>query len=520
MRRYLSDDSGAVVVIVAIVMTALIGVAAIAVDQGYLYDTRHQLQSAADAAALAGCSRLIETRDSGAARAAAIDYAARNANGAGTGLTVDSVTVDMGAEPWSVRVAVSRPVPAWFAGIFGIQSTTVHAVSKAAKYPLIGAKNLMPWGIPIMRDNDVEAVEAVVVSDTGAALSTTALSHTGLLRWSGAVTAPSTPGGYDIRVAVRTAFPDGGGVTEWVGDSKGPQPAGRVVVGDTAYPFASITVTDDYGANDESFSVRVDARTKAAVPGVSVDVGKKTLRMGGAGTNWSIVLTPSDLAFDDGFLETHPLNLRVDGDKKDSFIDAYAHVRRSTYPVKQVTLAPGVASGGEAVSVDVVLNEFDPVSFVPGRIYTIRVGPDGVETGNFGELNFKQLDHHGCPADPVGVDLGNNVKDWVQEGYGGGVHVGDIVPMSPGRSGWTERVVNERIEKYGDVIIVPIVSKYEEKSGGSYDCIVRAFGAFRITEVGGDSAIRGEFIEYVATPHMYGKPGQPGAVYQARLVNP
>lgn len=521
MKRFFEDDSGAVLVIFAIVLVALLGVAAIAVDQGYLYDTRRQLQSAADAAALAGCSTLIETSDPGEATLAARQYAGLNANGPGEGLVVDSVDVDMGSEPWSVRVSVHRPVPAWFAGVFGVANTTVHAVSKAEKQPLTGARRLMPWALPVIREEDVDEVEAVVVSDGGTPLMSTLLSHSGDRQWSGPVAVPSTPGGYDLRIGITTEFAEGGGITEWVGDSKGPQPAGRIVVPPAEdYPFTSIRVSEDYGANDEVIGVSVHVDTTGTVPGVSIGIGKKTkLTMSGSGNSWSATLTEAQLPFDDGYLTTFPLDVYV-GNKADGFVDAYAHVRRSTYPVKYVGLDDSVASGG-SVDVTVELNEFDPTVLVPGTMYTLKVGSDGVETGNFGEINYKTLQHSDCPPDPAGTDLGNNVRDWVEEGYGGGVHVGDIASMSPGSSGWTVAVVEDRIAKYGDVVVVPVVAKYEDKSGGSYDVIVRAFAAFRITVMEDKSTIRGEFIEYVASPHTYGTPGGPGVtVFQARLVNP
>lgn len=519
MKRFLSDDSGAVVVIVAVVLVALLGVAAIAVDQGYLYDTRRQLQAAADAASLAGCSVLIESKDPGQAEAAAYEYAAYNANGPGEGLVVDSVEVDMSAEPWWVRVRVSRPVPAWFAGVFGVESTTVHAVGKAEKQPLVGARNLMPWGLPIIREDDVADVEAIVMSGA-TALSTTTLSSSGAHRWAGNITAPTTPGAYDVNVAVVTEFAEGGGITEWVGDSKGPQPAGRIIVAPTDYPFTSIQVTGDYGANDESFAINVTAVTKEPAPSVTLAIDKQKVSMTGSGTNWSVTLTDAQLAYDDGFLDTFPLDLYV-GSKADTIVDAYAHIRRSTYPFKSVVIADNVVAPGGSVPIEVELNDFDPTVLLPGAIFTLKVGSDGVETGNFCELNYGSILHDGCPPDPEGADLGNNVRDWVEEGYGGGVHVGDIVPASPGNSGWTVSVVQDRIAEFGDVIVVPVVSKYEDKGGGTYDTIVRAFAAFRITVMEDKSTIRGEFIEYVANPHEYGSPGGPGVtVFQARLVNP
>lgn len=56
--RYLIDETGASAVMVAIVLAMLLAVTALAVDIGYMYATRNELQNVADAAALAGANEL------------------------------------------------------------------------------------------------------------------------------------------------------------------------------------------------------------------------------------------------------------------------------------------------------------------------------------------------------------------------------------------------------------------------------------------------------------------------------
>lgn len=528
MKMRLCDDSGAVAVVVAISLTMIFALAALAVDVGYWYDTRHQLQAAADAGALAGCSVLIETQDTAAAEAAARDYAARNANGAGVGLTVDSVDIDTGSEPWSVTVEVGREVPTWFSRVMGTTSKTVHADARAIKAELTGARYLMPWGIPTIRDEDIDRVELRLVSGGGSTVSgPVVMGHTGARTWEGDVSVPTGAGGYDAMVTVYNVY----GVAEWVGDSHGEQPAARVMVDGAAYPFSAITIGSDYAASDGSPAITISVTTKEPQTGVWLNVGNKNkAKMDGADTHWTYTVTSSDISFGDTFLSTFPVDVFVDN-KADGLVDAYVHVRRSTAPFDFVTSSPGVSSPGGSVHVTAKLTEFDPTSLVPGQIYTLRVGSDGVETGNFGEVNFGAIEHNTghnpapCPPDPVGVDLGSNVKEWVANGYGGGVHIGDILPLSPGKSGWTPSVVQDRIAEYGDVVIVPVVAKYEQKSGGAYDVIVRAFAAMRIVDIansgGAKGVIEAEFIEYVATPSSYGTgTGGGSTTYAARLVAP
>ena len=54
----LKDQQGVSVVIVALVLPVLIGFAALAIDIGYLYATKNELQNIADAAALAAANEI------------------------------------------------------------------------------------------------------------------------------------------------------------------------------------------------------------------------------------------------------------------------------------------------------------------------------------------------------------------------------------------------------------------------------------------------------------------------------
>lgn len=528
MRPRFVDEEGAVAIIVAFVLLALFAFGALTVDVAYWYDTRHQLQASADAAALAGCTELIQTEDVGKAHDEASKYALLNANGAGSNLSVDSINVD--ASGGSVYVRVSRAVPSWLSQVAGYHGRTVHADAKAIKTPVTGARYVMPWGIPIIEDSDVDRIEAMFVDSHGSTVSgPQVLSHIGSRVWQGSVSAPSigtsASAGYDLRVAAYNVF----GIPEWVGDSHGPQAASRVVVdsGDANYPFSAVSVTNDYPTSDGTIAIDVNVTTKVAQTGVTLLVDGNKLPMTGSGTNWSRTIQGSNVKFDDGFLDTFPVDIYL-GNKADGVVDAYVHVRRSTYPFASASSNPGIAASNGSVQVEVHLSTFSPTDVTSGQIYTLRVGSAGVETGNFGELNFSKLQHNTgynlapCPPDPPGVPLGTNVRDWVATGYGGGIHIGDIVEMSPGNSGWTEKVVNDRLAKYGDVVIVPVVTKFQDKGGGSYAVIVRTFAAMRVVKVIDKGTIEAEFIKFVATPDEYGSGGGGGAgtIYAARLVSP
>ncbi len=72
----LRDESGQAFVFIAAILTALVGMSALVIDVGSWYQADRRLQTAADAAALAGAQEL--PLDQGAARSEALQYAQHN----------------------------------------------------------------------------------------------------------------------------------------------------------------------------------------------------------------------------------------------------------------------------------------------------------------------------------------------------------------------------------------------------------------------------------------------------------
>lgn len=195
MRSLLRDDRGATAALVALFMTSTLGLTAAAVDLGVLYTARSELQSAADAAALAAANTMI-SRDannnahaatstslstartiSGANKAIGINVPLKNP--AGNDFTIgywDTQTGDfdpnrtgMGInntdDLTGVRVKIRRdasantPVSTYFAGIVGLQAANVDAASTA----FLGYPASVPSGtvdLPI-------AVVASAITDSG-----------------------------------------------------------------------------------------------------------------------------------------------------------------------------------------------------------------------------------------------------------------------------------------------------------------------------------------------------------------
>jgi hypothetical protein len=136
-KRQLNSERGATVPMVAIMLTVLIGAAAIAIDLGMLFDARNDAQKAADAAALAGASvffeqGLTDVQEVAEAKNRAHEYGGLNVV-RGQPVHPDEMTVEVLPDEQKVRVTVRRTdVPLWFARIFGFNTWTVAAKAAAA----------------------------------------------------------------------------------------------------------------------------------------------------------------------------------------------------------------------------------------------------------------------------------------------------------------------------------------------------------------------------------------------------
>ena len=154
------DDRGAVLVIVAVIMVALLGIGALVIDLGALYVERRELQNGADAAALA-IAQDCAGGDCGAAFATAEQFADLNAKdglstvdfvcGVGPGLQACTEPPPPGVEGalgW-VRVTTSTETPDGdqvdfvLAPVMStLTGSTVHADAVAAWGPLGGLQTI------------------------------------------------------------------------------------------------------------------------------------------------------------------------------------------------------------------------------------------------------------------------------------------------------------------------------------------------------------------------------------------
>lgn len=125
----LGRERGQTVVLAAVVLVALVGFLAMAIDLGNVHAQRRRMQNAADAGALAACRLLALGESEATVRDAVGRYAL--ANGAQSWTTT--------IQPPTVAVTASETFRTFFASIVGVPTFTVSA-SAAARYEPVG-----PW---------------------------------------------------------------------------------------------------------------------------------------------------------------------------------------------------------------------------------------------------------------------------------------------------------------------------------------------------------------------------------------
>lgn len=137
MQR-LRNDRGAVAVVVAILMVPLLGFAAISIDIAATHAERQQLQTGADAAALAiaqDCAR--DEFSCSAPQGTAQYFASANSHS-------DAASAVPQISNQRVRVSNDAKREHWFAPVLGIDSTDVHASATAGWGAVSGGTAMLP----------------------------------------------------------------------------------------------------------------------------------------------------------------------------------------------------------------------------------------------------------------------------------------------------------------------------------------------------------------------------------------
>jgi hypothetical protein len=142
MKR-VAAEHGQAAVITVVFLTVLIGLAAAVLDVGAWFRTQRQLQTAADASALAGAQALPENPGEGTALA--LEYAEKNGGGVTLGEVVISETE---AANDTIAVEAEKAAPGILASLFDIDSVGIAARAKARS----GVPGEARWAAPIVVD--------------------------------------------------------------------------------------------------------------------------------------------------------------------------------------------------------------------------------------------------------------------------------------------------------------------------------------------------------------------------------
>lgn len=496
-RRRFSEETGAVAVTFAIVFLVIVGVAALAVDVGFWYTARRQLQSAADAAALAGCRELSE----GSGATAIEDAVDELAN--------DNFTTPLDAEPTSrvsetevgddyVKVTCETDAPVFLAHwLLNSGTTLIRAQSVAKVGYLGGARAPVPFGLTILQ---IGSLSGRLGDGEYLAFSEDADGY-----WERTFPVGSN-GELDLQATNSQSF------TETFEDlvSVGALvPGGRIV----AMDVDSTTLTEP----DPGVHVTVD------LSGV-LGAGERLQAEAGAAKVDLVLQASGDYEADVPVAypaKMHPAEratLTVTlGDKKAAeTVECVLLLRPSSYLFQDVQAHPAAVLPGDAVKVRVKTLEFEY-----NTQYELKVeGGESITQGSFGALNFTSLDHSECgypdtPPPPGGAGA-DSYETFIIGDVEFVMHINDMVDVEPGNMAQkTAKGIAERLQgvelltlaeweaadrpNTKQVAIVPIVERMQEVLGRKPVRVV-GFATFLIEEPlpGHKDPVVGTFVEWTA----------------------
>jgi Flp pilus assembly protein TadG len=144
MRR-LTDEDGAMAVVVTVLLVLLMALSSIVVDAGGLFHERRQLQNGADAAALAIAYDCAEG-DCGAPNATADELTLANHDEGGSVESVSAVTPSTGQVTVAVRTGEADGSPGLVANVFHAATTALLGTTSGNEESIVRARATASWG--------------------------------------------------------------------------------------------------------------------------------------------------------------------------------------------------------------------------------------------------------------------------------------------------------------------------------------------------------------------------------------
>ena len=495
-RSRVSDDTGAVAVTFAIVFLVLVAFAALAVDVGFWYTAKRQLQSAADAAALAGCRELSEGAGQAAIEGAAGTLAELNFTTPLDAVPVSEVTeIEIGSD--YVKVTCDTDAPVFLSHFILNRGTTLIQAQSVAKVGfLAGARSPVPFGLTILRIGEL----------------TGSIGDGLLLEFSQGADGywdrnfiSVNPGPLDLYATNAQGFTEEFPAIVTVGAL---DPVGRIV----AMDVDSTTLTE----GDPSVRVSVhlsdplepDETLKAQAGAASVDL---VLQLSGAYEANVPVAYPAKLHP----AEHQDLTVQLGGKKGETAVCTLL-LRPASYIFEDVQAHPAAVRPGENVAVSVKTLDFEY-----NVQYELKVeGGESITPGSFGALAFGTLDHSECgypdtalpPFGPGADAYGECIVGDIEFA----VHINDMVDVEPGdMAKQTSKGIADRLAGVDmltlaeweaadrpntkQVLIVPIVERMQDVLGRKPVRIV-GFATFLIEEPlpSHKDPVVGRFVEWTA----------------------
>jgi Flp pilus assembly protein TadG len=240
VRKVLKDERGQILPIVALLMTALLGMAGLVTDVGHAYVVRGELQNSANAAALAASGFVYDSSTTSVNATSMANQFNASSGGNNTVPNVGTVntlvqtrcvnilmptgqTCSTSSTANAVVVTNSTTVKTLFMALFGVKTLSVSATATASMQG-----NALPWNVAIILDGTASMVsntDSNCIPGSSSSLSRLQCSLDGIQTFLGS-TNPCPPG--DSTCAT----------------------GGKLLVSLFVFPNVTTgTVADDYGCN-------------------------------------------------------------------------------------------------------------------------------------------------------------------------------------------------------------------------------------------------------------------------------
>ncbi|MDQ2840159.1 MAG: pilus assembly protein TadG-related protein [Acidobacteriota bacterium] len=206
MKSVRSSESGqAVLLMVVLCTTVLLGFAGLAADVGTLFQAKRLVQTVADSAAIAGASQLLYSGVTSAARTDAnLNGMTNGANGATVAVNNPPLSGPHAGNPSYVEIIASQSSPTFFMKIFRFNSVTVSARAVATLRPGQGCivtlgtsgTDISANGVVTAPDCDISAnsTSSNAMDVTGSSATITASSIGVVGGFNGSITPTPTTG--------------------------------------------------------------------------------------------------------------------------------------------------------------------------------------------------------------------------------------------------------------------------------------------------------------------------------------